>query len=509
MHKLEIKLKQHTPLIHFQHDQEGATLRASEVKPKLDKYIIKHTFYNSFDECKQFLVGYDPKKPDAQKGKFKAGYRALNYKMRIEASGQKYEHKIKIINANKMAVVFQHIQLTIFCPHALQPHITDNLPIFFVANNFGFRQSKGYGSFTIEEMRLDGEKQQLNKLNYSESLISSQQYEKVCSFKVYIPNYVTLNLKKYISEEYRNDKDKNRELRNNKDKNKELNKQCTIPVPIEADSFNSQFVFSDYKERIRESIDKRIKDLKGNSQSIIKDYLDYIINGLSKCKNRELDGIHNDFLYEFFKSILDKGISDKYQCYKSGRNMPYSKSKLRNFYGNLNNKNDIVYWDKRFIKQRISELGLNPKLKDTHIRDGRSEISVSDSRPDSDYLFIRALLGLEGNFEFQTQDNNIKFVVVVVSKEEEPIERFQSIITFKVIDEVIYTCIKPKRELKEALGKRFLFTLTKKEKRGRDWVDSGLKIELGEIPTPNFEETDIDKLYKDIVMYFANTIDKL
>ena len=41
MNKLVVKLKQHTPLIHFQHSQEGATLRASEVKPKLDKYIIK------------------------------------------------------------------------------------------------------------------------------------------------------------------------------------------------------------------------------------------------------------------------------------------------------------------------------------------------------------------------------------------------------------------------------------------------------------------------------------
>lgn len=40
MHKLTITLKQHTPLIHFQHDQDGATLRASEVKPKLDRYIL-------------------------------------------------------------------------------------------------------------------------------------------------------------------------------------------------------------------------------------------------------------------------------------------------------------------------------------------------------------------------------------------------------------------------------------------------------------------------------------
>ena len=28
-------------MIHFQHDRDGATLRASDVKPRLDKYIIK------------------------------------------------------------------------------------------------------------------------------------------------------------------------------------------------------------------------------------------------------------------------------------------------------------------------------------------------------------------------------------------------------------------------------------------------------------------------------------
>ncbi len=29
-------LKQHTPIIHFQHDQEGSKLQATEVKPKPD-----------------------------------------------------------------------------------------------------------------------------------------------------------------------------------------------------------------------------------------------------------------------------------------------------------------------------------------------------------------------------------------------------------------------------------------------------------------------------------------
>ncbi|KGL55893.1 hypothetical protein HQ50_02500 [Porphyromonas sp. COT-052 OH4946] len=40
MYKLEFELEQHTPIIHFQARDAGATLRASEAKPKLDKFIL-------------------------------------------------------------------------------------------------------------------------------------------------------------------------------------------------------------------------------------------------------------------------------------------------------------------------------------------------------------------------------------------------------------------------------------------------------------------------------------
>ena len=40
MFQLTFTLKQHTPIIHFQHDQAGATLRATELKPKLDRFIM-------------------------------------------------------------------------------------------------------------------------------------------------------------------------------------------------------------------------------------------------------------------------------------------------------------------------------------------------------------------------------------------------------------------------------------------------------------------------------------
>ncbi len=67
---LTFKLKQHTPIIHFQHDQHGATLRASELKPKLDKFLIKN-FKEEEIDYKKWLIG-------------KGEHDALDYKVKIE-----------------------------------------------------------------------------------------------------------------------------------------------------------------------------------------------------------------------------------------------------------------------------------------------------------------------------------------------------------------------------------------------------------------------------------------
>ncbi len=79
MNKLEIKLKQHTPIIHFQHWETGATLRASELKPKLDKYLIKYAFKEDFDQFKEYLIGWQADKTEKDfNGKF-----SFDYKIKI------------------------------------------------------------------------------------------------------------------------------------------------------------------------------------------------------------------------------------------------------------------------------------------------------------------------------------------------------------------------------------------------------------------------------------------
>lgn len=109
MYKLEFTLKQHTPLIHFQHDQAGATLRATEVKPKLDQYLfeklltdqnIRFDYYEIGDNgLRKFVnahetfkrIAKDPKNETQKKwanwlaGKGKNEHVSLDYKMVIIA----------------------------------------------------------------------------------------------------------------------------------------------------------------------------------------------------------------------------------------------------------------------------------------------------------------------------------------------------------------------------------------------------------------------------------------
>lgn len=208
MKTLIVKLKQHTPLIHFQHDQYGATLRASEVKPKLDRFIIENVFENDWDNCKEFLVGYKKSRKESDKErkieeeklnqvlkqKFNDGFRALNYKMKIEACNldeyfkleerdtkTKYDKRtgrnIEVFSLEDFPMLLSNmggkenksdlmnfsyssgINLIIsFFDIKKEENLKDTglydivekeIRYFFANNNFGQRSTKGFGSFTV------------------------------------------------------------------------------------------------------------------------------------------------------------------------------------------------------------------------------------------------------------------------------------------------------------------------------------------------------------------------
>jgi len=156
MYKLEFTLKQHTPLIHFQHDQSGATLRATEVKPKLDKFLITQIGKGDYETGKSISKG---------KGWLigNGDHYALEYKLKITQKDAETMTQVK--NPNYFGNIglkkdeprkehrFGDNDLfgTFLFTGNYQPDtfFKENLMSFFLINNFGCRSGKGSGSFTL------------------------------------------------------------------------------------------------------------------------------------------------------------------------------------------------------------------------------------------------------------------------------------------------------------------------------------------------------------------------
>lgn len=138
--KLEFKLRQHTPIIHFQHNQSGVTLRATELKPKLDKFLKEE-------------------RPDLPFGE----HEELDYKVKIKAKKILIEdltpQSFSTFFANmgsekdnyKSSFTNQQIIVEFFTFNTtIREAIENNFAEFLMYTNFGTRQSKGFGSFYLD-----------------------------------------------------------------------------------------------------------------------------------------------------------------------------------------------------------------------------------------------------------------------------------------------------------------------------------------------------------------------
>jgi hypothetical protein len=185
-----VELKQQTPILHFQPDESGATLRASEVKPKLDRFLI-----NQSDEA--IPQDWFLKKSDNTK------LSALNYKVHFQCNGEVkrsgdrncklnlnhldnllkvhdfikvHENDTEKINEGyfgnmsseknrnaKAKYIMEKFKETLFCEGTvtmtilcfvpeLLAVIHNNIEKFFFAHNFGTRQDKGFGGFIVKSI---------------------------------------------------------------------------------------------------------------------------------------------------------------------------------------------------------------------------------------------------------------------------------------------------------------------------------------------------------------------
>lgn len=179
MNELKIRLAQITPLIHFQVHQDGATdaiLRASEVKPKLDRFL--QTYSCSKGEIQENWCL--PKVKDRK-------YQAFDYKMQIMGNGQAEEpHKSFFANMGEDSKDIKQIRyedgvdIKIISKYGeLLSLIQKHLALFFALHNFGARGSKGFGSFVVEE--IDGEVQNVSTQEIANTKIFDYVY--TCGYK--------------------------------------------------------------------------------------------------------------------------------------------------------------------------------------------------------------------------------------------------------------------------------------------------------------------------------------
>lgn len=175
----EYKLVQHTPLIHFQHSEPHACLRATEVKPKLDRFLIEQLEKDDrFGDgrWKKWFVGDGSQQSFDYMMRITPNSERVDRTQSIERAIARAEHRPPNANLHEIHKNYfgnmasgNNIQDTIrktfkeslfykdgltltircFIPELLTL-IDEHIRGFFMMHNFGTRQRKGFGSFTVD-----------------------------------------------------------------------------------------------------------------------------------------------------------------------------------------------------------------------------------------------------------------------------------------------------------------------------------------------------------------------
>lgn len=371
---MQFDLVQQTPIIHFQHKEDGACLRPSEVKPKLDKFIFKELGKGNITNGQEIA---------AQKcWLISKNNKSLNYKMHISTDeipiksntidielkkmhqkskdselkkyidsiltdksknlknipksyfgnlcdGKGKEKVDNILSSYKETLFFSNpLKLRIICnSKELREEINKYIKPFFLLNNFGTRQSKGFGSF-----KIDG--------NYNVIDIITKYTQNIYEIK-FIKNDTH-----YINDE-------NTQIDNNL-KHDKVNLKCLEDVNLVYGFMKGGYNFT-------KTFDNKTKTMIPSKTP--KDY----------------------FKGYIFKYFLVKHVDN----------------------------------DKAFIKQELLKLN--------------SEVKEENNSNPKEYKFVRAMLGLPGKIDFSSLNKSI-----LIESRLKEIKRFMSPILFKVVDGRIF-----------------------------------------------------------------------
>jgi hypothetical protein len=147
-------------MIHFQHDEPGACLRASEVKPKLDRFVAKYLETRKIEVPKSWRIS-----PEHDALKYQMQFRAdSNSKKVIDLNRANFRYYFGNIGseiAKKKGVLYSTpicMRISCVCTETVSPVdepltllelLSRLLGSFFKSHGFGTRNSKGFGAFSV------------------------------------------------------------------------------------------------------------------------------------------------------------------------------------------------------------------------------------------------------------------------------------------------------------------------------------------------------------------------
>lgn len=240
MKTLTVTLKQHTPLIHFQHTQYGATLRASEVKPKLDRFLLSKLENEKKDNwllknsgvsqaldykikiqpcekaCEYLVASYLKKDyieylkrervpfiatspyfaQEKQNEKIIKEHQSLD---NIVCTGMMFNNKENTSSQNHDFRRCNNVIVTITSfNNDLIDKIAEQIQTFFLIENFGSRQNKGFGCFEVKLIELKGSDKKYIKLKSCEEILISNF--KFCYKKVILKSRLQTVFKTIVND---------------------------------------------------------------------------------------------------------------------------------------------------------------------------------------------------------------------------------------------------------------------------------------------------------------------
>lgn len=443
--KLLFILTQQTPMIHFQWKENGAILRASDVKPRLDSFIYEWVGKNcEFKSVKE-------------EWKIDSEHKALNYKMKFVIPQNTEHEKPQFPSSDvyfgnmgqnvekKKTVLYKgDIELQIICFYEeLREILINCMETFFLTHNFGTRQNRGLGSFALKEI-ISGDKpdNRKNNLGDAEKILRSW-YGK----PIYKIDYNEINT-----------------------------------ITVDDILYDGSVIYKILKSGINDGSWVYRHDINGT-----------ITYSSDKTEINKSDIVKSRNIY--IKSFLTKWFL--------GRERPIAGEKR------FMKVNDLAPKLSKKITQRIIGKGViesEQEIDNGEYRYIRGLLGITDQVKFIDQ-FDDEWKGTAKSVYNNGKKDRLEDIVRIEScDDDQTVERYPSPVFYKILDKTLYIIPLTPPEEAQIFGKKFLLTAVPDSNSEGEFKTKYNRTSL-EIQIPSKDEFDMDQLWRDYIKYLKSEKD--